>query len=171
MRPADFNLRALYAALDAQRRARGLSWSEATCEIRRQPGRAAGHSLSPSTVKGVGARRVAEGDGVLQMLVWLGRTPESFVPGCEVPEDAGARLPVLPPHQTLRFDTKKLHAAVDLRRAQRQMTWAAVAAELGLGAASLTRLALGGRTSFPQVMRITAWLGRAAAEFTRASNR
>jgi len=35
--------------------------------------------------------------------------------------------------------------------------------------ASLTHLAKGGRTAFPQVMRMVQWLGRCAAEFTFAA--
>jgi hypothetical protein len=63
----DFSLEALHAALDAQRRARGLTWSAALREISRVSERP-GRRLSLSTLKGVGTRRVAEGDGVLQML-------------------------------------------------------------------------------------------------------
>jgi len=74
------------------------------------------------------------------------------------------------PPRILRFDTRAIYAALDARRTERGMTWRQVAAEIGgLNAASLTHLAKGGRTSFPGVMRITAWLGRSAANFTRAA--
>lgn len=50
----DFSLPALYEALDAQRRARGLSWARATREINRQSARGSAADatpvLSPSTV-------------------------------------------------------------------------------------------------------------------------
>ncbi len=39
-----------------------------------------------------------------------------------------------------------------------------------IAASGLTRLAKGGRVAFPHVMRITRWLGRPAATFTRASD-
>jgi len=165
----DFSLRALYAALDAERRRRGLSWAKATQEINGPSGRASGHRLSPSTVTGTRTRAVAEGDGVLQMLRWLNRTPESFVPGHPESDDGG-RLPEVPAHHTLRFDTKKLHAAIDLERVERKMTWAQVAQEVGIGASSLTHLSHGGRTAFPQVMRIVGWLAEPAAQFMRTSN-
>jgi hypothetical protein len=170
-RASDFSLKALYAALDAQRQARGQSWSEATREINRQSGRSSSRGLSASTVTGTSSRRAAEGDGVLQMLRWLNRTPESFVPGYEESEDVGAGLPAIPAKQILRFDTKRLHGALDAQRIARKMTWAQVAKDVGLGVSSLTYLSKGGRTGFPHVMRIVRWLGRPAAQFMRASDR
>jgi len=61
-----------------------------------------------STVKGVATRAVAEGDGALQMLRWLNRVPESFMPGNPQLDEASARLPEVPPNKVLRFDTKKM---------------------------------------------------------------
>ena len=171
MRSPDFSLRALYAALDAQRRARGLSWSQATRQINRQPRPSSGHQLSRSTVTGMRTRAVAEGDGVLQMLRWLNRTPESFVPGLHESEVVDGRFPPVPPHQMLRFDTRKLHAALDAQRVRRHMTWAQVATEVGLRVSSLTHLSNGGRTGFPQVMRVVRWLAQPAAQFVRTTNR
>ncbi len=169
-RSSEFSLRALYAALDAQRQTRGLSWSQATREINRQSERSSAHRLSPSTVRGTRTRAVAEGDGVLQMLLWLNRTPESFVPGHQESEEASARLPDISAQQILRFDTKRIHAALDAQRIARKMTWAQVAKDIGLSVSSLTHLSRGGRTGFPPVMRIVRWLGRPAAHFTRASD-
>jgi ribosomal protein L24E len=168
---SDFSLRALYEALDAQRQARGLSWAQATREMSGQSKRGSAHALSPSTVTGTRTRAVAEGDSVLAMLRWLGRTPESFVPGHSQLEAPGARLPNVPPGKILRFDTKKLHAALDAQRRERKITWAQAAREVGLGVTSLTHLSKGGRTGFPHVMRIVRWLGWPAAEFTRAADR
>ncbi|MGH9780408.1 MAG: hypothetical protein ACRD33_01195 [Candidatus Acidiferrales bacterium] len=177
--PADFSLRSLYEALDAQRGARGLSWAQATREMKGQSkarpfSPAAGpaavsHALSTSTVQGTRMRAVAEGDGVLQMLRWLNRTPESFVPGHPQAESVSARLPVVPAGRVLRFDTKRIFAALDLQRRERKMTWMQVATEAGVGVSSLRHLSQGGRTAFPQVMRILRWLGRPAARFTRVS--
>jgi len=118
----------------------------------------------------VGGRRAAEADGVLQMLLWLNRTPESFLSDHQEFEDVGARLPVVQRDQVLRFDSEKLYGALEALRAQRNMTWTQVACEVRLGVSSLIRLSKGGRTGFPDVMRIVRWLGRPAAEFTRASD-
>ena len=164
----DFDLKALYNAMDEQRRARELSWAAAAREISRL------HTTGPigtSTIRGVRDRTVVEGDGVLQMLLWLDRAPESFIPGFE---DAGAqrfRLPKPSPAQILRWDLKALHAALDAQRQARGLSWGEVAQEVGgFTAGMLTRMAKGGRTTVPAVMRIVQWLGKPAATFTRASD-
>jgi hypothetical protein len=166
----DFSLRALYEALDAQRQARGLSWSGVTREMHQAPERPARRRLSASTVAGIGTRTAAEGDGVLAMLRWLNRSPESFMPGHQESEEIRARLPDLPKGKFFRFDTRKLYAALDARRIERNMTWPQVAQEVGTGASGLIRLSRGGRTVFPGVMRIVRWLERPAADFTRVTD-
>jgi hypothetical protein len=168
-RPNDFSLDALFAALDAQRLALGLTWAAATLEINRESERRGLRRVSASTVKATRTQMTAEADGILQMLLWLQRTPESFVTGRVPSDERRAHLPEVPPHRILRFDTKKLHAALDTQRMERQLTWSQLARELGVGATALTHLAKGGRTAFPQVMRMVQWLGRCAAEFTRAA--
>ncbi len=115
-------------------------------------------------------KAAAEGDGVLAMLRWLNRTPESFVPGHKDSEEIDARLPEIPPGKILRFDTRKIHAALDARRIERKLTWAQVAKEAGTGTSTLTYLSKGTRVAFPGVMRIFRWLGSPAAHFTRASD-
>lgn len=139
-------------------------------EINRQSERQSTHPISVSTATGLHSKAVAEGDGVLQMLLWLKRTPESFMPEHRESANGHERLPDVPAHQILRFDTRKLHAALDDRRQANGMTWSQVAQELGVGASGLTHLAKGGRTAFPHVMRMVRWLNRSATEFTRASD-
>jgi len=164
----DFDVDALYEALDLQRRARAMSWEQAARAISGLFRDAPSRPLSPSTLTGMRARAVLDGDGVLQMLRWLGRAPESFVPV----HGGAAPLPDVPPSRILRFDTKRIHAALDARRRERGMTWREVADEIpGTSAATLTRLAKGGRTGFPHVVRIAAWLGCPVASLTRAFNR
>lgn len=168
---SDFSIEALYAALDAQRRARGLSWPQAARDINSQFGACSAKPISPSTLSGMRARDVVEGDGVLQMLLWLGRSAESFVPGLGDEAAADAVLCRPDSHQILRFDAKAMYAALDARRVERALTWTQIADEIGgIRAAGLTRLAKGGRVAFPPVMRIFSWLGRPSAEFTRASD-
>jgi len=159
--PDDFSLADLHAALDDQRRARGLAWPEAAREI----------GVSPSTLAGLVRRSAAEADGVLQMLLWLRRSPESFVPGHPWPERPDMRLPGVPAGQTLRIDAARLHAALDSALSQRAVSRAQLARELAVGASSLARLASGGRTSFPLVMRLSGWLSRPLAAFVHASER
>jgi hypothetical protein len=115
-------------------------------------------------------RRVLEGDGVLQMLRWLGRAPEDFVPG-HPPSAPGAAFPVVTRGRILRFDVPAIYAAIDARRMQRGITWKQVASEIGgLSAAGLTRMADGGRTAFPHVIRIARWLRRPVVSLTRVAD-
>lgn len=159
--PGTFDVHALYTALDAQRCLRQMSWQEVAREI---------VGVSPSTLTGMRARSSVEGDGVLQMLRWLGRTPESFVPGDQAATGEDT-LPEAGPSQKLRFDTKAIYAALDARRLERKMTWRQVADEIGeTNPSSLTRLANGGRISFPNVIWIFGWLERPAAGFIRVSD-
>jgi hypothetical protein len=162
----------LYGALDAQRQARGLSWRQAVLEMSEPFVRGRSRPLSPSTVVSTRTKAVAEGDGVLQMLRWLNRTPESFIPGHPQAADEEVALPAVGPHQVLRFDTRKLHAALDAQRQVRGMTWRQVADDIvGVAESSLTHLAKGGRTGFPHVARLAGWLGRPVADFTRITFR
>jgi hypothetical protein len=167
---AEFDLRALHEALDERRRSREMSWAAVTREINHSiPG---GHPIATSTITGLRTKAVAEGDGVLQMLLWLRRTPESFVPGFPDADAERYRLPELGDEYILRWDTRALYSALNAEREAREMTWDAVARDVGgFTAGMLTRLATGGRTGFPGVMRIAGWLGRPAATFTRAAIR
>lgn len=164
---ADFSLHGLYEALDAQRQARGLTWAEATRQIYGLPGRPAGHRLSVSTVRATRIRRNSEGDGILSMLRWLNRSPESFVAGYQPSDDAHTRLPDVPSGKIMRFDTKKIYAALDTLRAKRGLNWSEVGREVGTSPSILAHLANGGRTGFPGVMRILRWLNQSCASFVR----
>jgi len=166
---AGFDLAAVYEAMDARRQARGLTWQQVMEEIGGAFASAA-RSVSPSTVTSMRTKAIAEGDGVLQMLRWLGRTPESFIRGHRVSLEAA--LPSAAATQILRFDTKQLHAALDAQRSERRLTWTQVANQIGgVSAPMLTHLSNGGRTSFPHVAHIAAWLGRPVASFVRAVDR
>ena len=63
-----FDPQALYAALDAQRQERGLSWQD----VARETGVAA------ATLKRTALGGRLEVDGMLAMVAWLGRSVESF---------------------------------------------------------------------------------------------
>jgi len=64
-----FNSKELYAALDAQREARNLSWREVAKEV----------GVSVSTISRTRAGGRMEVDGMLAMVAWLGATVETFV--------------------------------------------------------------------------------------------
>ena len=169
---SDFDVAALHAALDEARQARGLTWPQLAREISGVFKGSFATPISPSTLTGMRDRRQIEADGVLQMLIWLKRTPESFVPGCNATARESLALPSVRPDQILRFDARAIYAALEGRRVERGITWAQVAGEIGgFRAAGLRRLAKGGRVGFPSVMRIARWLGRPAESLTHAVDR
>ena len=59
------------------------------------------------------------------------------------------RLPDVPAGKVLRFDAKKIYAALDARRIELAMTWPAVAKEIGASASGLKYLAKGKRVGSP----------------------
>jgi hypothetical protein len=167
----DFDLSALFAALEAQRLARGLSWAQAVNEINVVFDRLPSRPISRSTVVSLKTKLVAEGDGILQMLRWLDRSPESFVVG-GVHSSTDAQLARLRPGRILRFDTRALHVALNARRVELGFTWADVSRAIpGATPSTLRHLSSGGRTGFPHVVRLTQWLGRPVADFTRSVSR
>ena len=123
-----------------------------------------------STITGLKHKPVGEGDGILQMLLWLRRTPESFVAGAVDPGSELFCRPRLTKGQILRWDTRALHAALDSRRRARSLTWAQVSREIGgFTPSMLTNLARGGHIGFPRVIRLVRWLGAPAATYTRVA--
>jgi hypothetical protein len=161
----DFDVVALSEALDAKRSELGLTWQELAIQVTDRQSRRSDRRIAASTFKGMSERGSVRDTVVLQALLWLGRTPESFVPGLrETSEHA------LPDHDTGRpaLDTRAIYLAMDDRRARHGLTWRDVAHELGRGfnPGMLTRLAGGTHIGFPRVMRIFQWLERPAAEFT-----
>jgi hypothetical protein len=165
----DFDLRALYEALDVQRRKRELSWVAVADEVNRH--RTTRRPIAASTITGLRQKAIGEGDGILQMLLWLRRTPESFVPEFADGHSAQYVLPEPARGQILRWDTQALFAALDTERRERRLTWAAVSREIGgFTPGMLTSLSKGGRIGFPRVMRLVRWLGRPAAAFTRIAD-
>ena len=66
--PIRFDAKALYNAMEEQRRSRGLTWTE----VRRELG------ISPSTLTRTRLGGRMEVDGMLAMVRWLRCTVESF---------------------------------------------------------------------------------------------
>jgi hypothetical protein len=162
---ARFSLADLYEAIDERRRDEELSWSQVAAEISRCC--TVRRPIAASTISGLRTKRAGEGDGILQMLIWLGRSPESFVPGHPSADEDRYRLPSLARGQILRWNTKALHAAVNAKRQALGLTWAETASAIrGFTPGMLTQLSKGGRIGFPRVMRIVRWLDRPAVDFT-----
>ena len=167
---ADFDLKALFEAIDERRVADGLTWAGVARALRRPDADpTVTRPIAVSTIQGLRTTHLAEGDGVLGMLRWLGRAPEDFVPGHPLAGSPETTLPTPGPGMLLRWDAPALHAALDSQRRHLDLTWTELAGEIGCGPGQLTGLAAAQRVHFPLVMRHTAWLGRPAAHFTRQS--
>jgi transcriptional regulator with XRE-family HTH domain len=166
----DFDVGALHSAIDEQRIRRNMSWKAVAEEVNRSEERRGIHPISPSTISGLKNKRWGvEGDGVLRMLLWLDRSPESFVPGHPGAAHPNARLPRVSGEQILRFDVPLIYSKLDALRTARGLTWEEVASEIGgiCNAEQLKNMRKRQRTSFPQVMRLARWLRCPAAALTR----
>ena len=67
--PARINVPALYAALDAQREAAGLSWRQLAKNL----------GLSPSTFTRLANKHRPDVDAFAALVAWLGQPAESFI--------------------------------------------------------------------------------------------
>ncbi len=162
----EFDARAFYDAMDAERVARGWSWRQVASAIWDQSGvlnaKRRDHPISPSTLTGIAKRHDTTCQHALFILRWLGRSPESFVPGTVV----DAPLPVAGSDRRLRWNLSALYVALDVRRRERGLTWIALARELRCGPSQLTgiktaRYVIGIRLA----MRIVQWLEQPASAF------
>ena len=170
----DFDIAALFGALDAQRRNRALSWQSVAQELWDQSAalnaQRDDHPISASTLTGMTKRRDTSCQHALFMLRWLGRTPESFMLGSTA-DAIRTALPFVGPDRRLRWDLQKLYDALDSERRERNVTWPQLAHELlctpsQLSGIKRARFAIGMRLA----MRIVAWLDRPARDFVHAAN-
>jgi hypothetical protein len=128
--------------------------------------------IGVATIRDTQTKRSVTSAVVLQILRWLGRTPESFLSGRDVAPEASETLPDPGSSRILRFDTRAMHAALNAGRVKRGMKWKQVADELpGFTEGMLTNLAMGPLIGFPRVMMITQWLCCPAANFVRDHGR
>ena len=71
----------------------------------------------------------------------------------------------------IRFDAKALYDAMDRQRVARGLSWAQVAAETGVSAATLQRTRAGGRMEVDGMLAMVSWLGVPVERFVRDSAR
>jgi hypothetical protein len=163
----DFDTGALFDALDAQRVSRSLTWPQVARELWQQSAvlnlHRHDHPISSSTITGMAKRGDTTCQHALFILRWLGRSPESFIPGSTVKDTP---LPPAGPDRRLRWDLHSLYDALNKQRKERHMTWLQVALVLHctphqLNGISRARFAIGMKLA----MRITQWLERPAADF------
>ena len=70
-----------------------------------------------------------------------------------------------------RFDPPSMYAALDAERTRRGASWAEVAAETGVSASTLRRLAVHGRFEVDGALAVAQWLDRPLEDFTRSGER
>lgn len=162
----EFDARALYDAMDAERVARGMSWRQVADAIWTQSAvlnaKRRDHPINPSTLTGIAKRHDTTCQHALFILRWLGRSPESFVPGSAV----DAPLPAAGPDRRLRWNLSALYEAIDAQRRERKVTWIQLARELRCGPSQLTGIRTARYAiSMRLAMRIVQWLERPASVF------
>jgi hypothetical protein len=161
-----FDMAAFADALEEERARRGVTWAEMTREVHR--GRDSFAAMSASSFSSMGSKTTGNSAIVLQALLWLGRTPESFVVGRTRPQSKAERLVQPPLGQTLRFDSALIYPALDAERTARGMTWFDVGRGLPrYNEATFRRLAAGQQIGWPHGMGLFLWLDKPAASFTR----
>ena len=167
-----FNLQGFHHHLDEERRKRGLSWAELAEEINRPFINTPSIPIHPATLRDMPRKKSVTSAVVLQVLRWLGQSPEAFlVPPFPGPLE-GTALPRTEINQVLRLDTRALHAELNAERQRRGMTWLQIAKELpGFQSGMLTNLASGPLIGFPRAMLLTQWLNVPLARFVRARSR
>ena len=163
-----FDCSALISALDAQRADRGLGWTALADELWQQSSELnaalSGHSLCPGALVRLATRGSMSCQYALIILRWIRRAPEDFLTGPVV--DVGeVRLPGAGTDSRLRWDLSQVHAALNERRRERQLTWAELAEELHCTPSRLTNLRTARLADMGLTMRITQWLGQPAALF------
>jgi hypothetical protein len=164
-----FDCGALISALDAQRADRGLGWSRLADELWQQSSelnaQLADHSLCPGALVRLARRRTSMScQYSLIILRWIRRAPEEFLAGPVV--DVGdVRLPEAGSDSRLRWDLSQVHAALNERRRERELTWTGLAEELACTPNRLTNLRTARLADMGLTMRITQWLEQPAARF------
>jgi hypothetical protein len=167
-----FDMQALHMALDDERCARGLSWTELTADINKPFKGTTSIPINASTIRNMSTKSSVTSAVVLQVLRWLDRSPESFLSGRLAQPNVNEKLPDAGTTRILRFDTQAMYAALDEERRRKNLTWKQLVAELpGFTQSMIANLAEGPLIGFPRVMTITQWLNCPAATFVRARTR
>jgi hypothetical protein len=165
----DFDIPALFQALGSQRIAKGLSWGQVAKEMwlmaeELNRSRSRDHPLSASTIVNMSRRGNTTCQHALIFLQWLGRSPESFLPG----GTNNSGTPIYSPgiDRRPRWHLRRLYDAVNARRQEQQRTWSEVAQVIGCTPNQL----IGLRTAryainMKLAMRIVQWLERPSSDF------
>jgi hypothetical protein len=167
-----FDCGALFSALDAQRRDRGLDWYPLANELWQQSSglnaRRTDHPLCGGAIQRLEERGATSCQYALFMLRWLRLAPEDFLVG-QVVDVGDVRLPEAGSDSRLRWDLTELHAALNQQRQESGLTWGELAQELDCTPSRLTNLRTAQFADMDLAMRVTQWLGQPAAAFIHAA--
>jgi hypothetical protein len=169
----EFDVDALFTALDGRRRAEGLSWTgvaDAIWQLSAELNdKRHDHPIAPTTLSGMAKRGNTSCQHALFILRWLGTAPEDFIAE-PYPATVGVPLPGTDSAHRLRWSLTALHAALDKSRAERAETWQQAARRLSCTPSQLTGLRTAKfATGMRLAMRISQSLGRPAADFVYIS--
>ncbi len=70
-----------------------------------------------------------------------------------------------------KFDSKGFYEALDATRRSRNLNWKEVAAQSGVSASTLTRMAQGKRPDVDGLAALVSWSGLKADDFVRSENK
>jgi hypothetical protein len=165
---AAFDCGALFSALDAQRRDRGLDWYALADELWQQSSELnalrTDHPLCGGAIQRLPKRAATSCQYALFMLRWLRRAPEDFLTG-PVVVVGDVALPEAGADSRLRWNLQQMHAALNEERRGCDLTWVELAHELNCTPSRLTNLRTARFADMDLAMRVTQWLGQPAAAF------
>ncbi len=166
-----FDGQAMISALDARRCSLDLDWNALAMELWDQSrdlnAELSDHRLCPGALVRTAKRGTMTCQYALIILRWIGRAPEDFLTGPVV--DVGdVRLPDAGPDRRLRWDLGQLHAALNVHRQERNLTWGSLATELDCTPNRLTNLRSARLAEMDLTMRVTQWVKQPAATFIHA---
>lgn len=163
-----FDCGALFGALDADRRDRGLDWYELADRLWQQSSRlnasAKDHPLCGGAIQRFGPRGAVSCQYALFFLRWLERAPEEFLRGRTVAV-GDVTLPKAGTDRRLRWRLDEVHAALNEERTVRGLTWGGLGRELDCTPSRLTNLRTARLADMGLVMRATQWLGQPSTRF------
>jgi hypothetical protein len=148
-----FDYRALWEALETERAARGLSKKAMVDDIA---------WLSAGVIKRLEQGQATSCQHVTGLLRWLGRSPESFLPGVDDKPDYA--LPDVGPF-AIRWSMPLLWDAVDAHRERNGMSWDEVEAEFDWNGMRTFGRDITYGIPMDLAMRVTRWLEQPAATF------
>lgn len=159
---------ALMSALDAQRAEQQLDWNTLAVELWQQSSdlnaELSDHCLCSGALVRTAKRGTMSCQYAVIILRWIRRPPEDFLTG-PVADVGDTQLPEAGPESRLRWDLAQLHTSLNEQRRARNLTWTALANELGCTPSRLTNLRTARLADMDLTMRITQWLGKPAACF------